>query len=129
MHLILQYVRFGAVGLVSTSTHVLMFTAFIELACLAPLLANLAAFGIALLVSFVGHFHWTFRTEIENSERKAGLALARFTAVAITGLLLNSLAVYFIVDLLSLAYPYAIALMISVVPLVLFLLGKFWAFS
>jgi hypothetical protein len=46
----------------------------------------------------------------------------------LTGLALNSLAVYLVVHLLGLPYQYAIVLMISVVPLLVFVLLKFWVF-
>jgi putative flippase GtrA len=58
---LVQYVRFGAVGLLATMTHVLAFTMWIELAGLAPWIANFLAFGAAVLISFIGHFYWSFR--------------------------------------------------------------------
>ncbi|NJO55241.1 MAG: GtrA family protein [Rhodospirillales bacterium] len=128
-HLALQYTRFGAVGLTATGTHVFVFTSSIEVAGLAPLVANLAAFGVAVLVSFLGHFHWTFRGEKAIRQPPPGVALVRFVMVAFTGLGLNSLAVYVTVNLLSLPYPYAIVLMITIVPLVVFGLSKFWVFG
>jgi putative flippase GtrA len=127
--LVLQYARFGAVGVIATVTHVLMFTTGIELAGLAPLAANFAAFGIAVLVSFLGHLHWTFGGQIASHQRQQQrAALARFIVVALTGLALNSLVVYLVVHLMGLPYQYAIVLMISVVPLLIFVFLKLWVF-
>jgi putative flippase GtrA len=99
------------------------------LAGLAPLAANFVAFGIAVLISFFGHFRWTFRGQTAGGRHRQRTALLRFIIVALTGLALNTLAVYGVVNLLAWPYYYAIALMISVVPLVVFALSKFWAFA
>ena len=130
LRLALQYSRFAIVGISATLTHAMAFTAFIELANLAPLIANFAAFGIAFLISFLGHFRWTFRSQTaDRGWRQQRTALARFAAVALTGLTLNSLAVVLVVNLLMLPYQYALILMVGVVPLVVFGLSKFWAFA
>ena len=126
----MQYARFGTIGAAAAAIHVLMFSASIELAGLAPLAANFVAFGIAVLVSFFGHFRWTFRGQTAGGgRRRQRIALVRFIMVALTGLALNSLAVYAVVNVLAWPYPYAILLMIFVVPLVVFTLSKFWAFA
>lgn len=128
--LALQYARFGTVGLTAAAVHVLMFTAAIELGGLVPLAANFVAFGIAVLVSFAGHFRFTFRGQIAGGGwQRQRSALARFVVVALTGLALNSLAVYLVVNRLAWPYGYAILLMIFVVPLIVFALSKFWAFA
>ena len=129
-HLALQGARFGAIGLAATVTHVLMFTSLIVFAALAPLVANFIAFGTAVLVSFIGHFHWTFRNQRPHQRpQQQRTAFARFALVALAGLALNSFAVILVVDLLGLPYQYALILMICVVPLLVFALSKFWAFA
>jgi putative flippase GtrA len=126
----LQYARFGTIGLAAAATHVLIFVAVIELAGVAPLAANFIAFSVAVLVSFYGHLRWTFRGQSEGGGRqRQRTALLRFALVALTGLALNSLAVHVVVDVLAWPYQYAIVLMLSVVPLVVFALSKFWAFA
>ena len=130
LRLALQYARFGTVGIAAAAVHVLMFTASIELAGLAPLVANFVAFAVAVVVSFFGHFRWTFRghTAGDGWERQCA-AFSRFVIVALTGFALNSLAVYVVVNLLAWPYYYAIILMIAAVPPLVFALNKFWAFA
>jgi putative flippase GtrA len=125
-----QYLRFGLVGGVATLTHVLIFAAAIELFACPPLLANVIGFVVAVGVSFFGHYRWTFSWPAEAAYALPlpRLALARFAAVALLGLVLNSAVVGLVTGLLGLDYVYAIPPMILVVPVVLFLLGKFWAF-
>lgn len=102
----------------------------IEAFAIRPMLANLLAFAIALAVSFLGHFYWTFRPEGPVAARRAsGAALARFLVVAMIGLALNSAVIYVIVDLQGWPYQVALALMVSVVPAVVFGLSKLWAFA
>jgi putative flippase GtrA len=130
LRLTLQYARFGTVGLAATLTHALMFAGLIEFAGFAPLLANLIAFSAAVLVSFLGHFHWTFRKKTARQRwQQQRAAFVRFAVVALTGLALNSLAVVVVVNLLALPYQYALLLMIGVVPVFVFVLSKFWAFA
>jgi putative flippase GtrA len=130
--IIVQGLRFGAVGGLSTFTHVFFFMLGIEWLGLWPLWSNLLAFGVAVIVSFSGHFYWTFRVQTESRTARAVPARAaflRFLAVALTGLVLNSLAVYAVVNVLGLPYAYAIVLMLTAVPASTFMLSKFWAFA
>ena len=122
--LALQYVRFAGVGGAATAVHVVLFGALIELLQSSAVMANLAAFGAALLLSFVGHCRWTFR---HRGRRRS--ALGRFTVVAGVGLGLNSAIAYEIADRLGWHYACAILLMVTVTPVALFLMSRFWAFA
>jgi putative flippase GtrA len=120
----LQYIRFAGVGAAATAVHVALFAALIELLQISALVANLAAFGAALLLSFVGHCRWTFRLRESHWP-----ALRRFTVVAVLGLGLNSAIAYGIADRLGWHYACAVALMVTVTPVTLFLLSRRWAFA
>jgi putative flippase GtrA len=120
----LQYIRFIGIGAVATAVHVSLFAALIELLPISALVGNLAAFGAALLLSFVGHCRWTFRLRDGH-----GPALRRFTAVAALGLGLNSAIAYGIVDQLGWHYACAVVPMVTVTPVALFLLSRRWAFA
>ena len=76
--------RFASVGGAATAVHVVLFAALIELVQSSAVIANLAAFGAALLLSFVCHCRWTFR---HRGGRRT--ALSRFAVVAAVGLGLN----------------------------------------
>lgn len=131
LYLLLQCVSFGLVGILATATHATAFLTLIEFANLPPLGANFGAFSIAILVSFFGHFHWTFRQQTSRSQSWATqrMALLRFVMVALTGLMLNSLAVFLVIDVFGWPYQVALLFMVGVVPGVIFALSKFWAFS
>ena len=125
-----QLVRFGVVGTGATFTHGLTFVGTIELGHLAPLIANLVAFSIAVLVSFVGHLSWTFRRQRQQGlARSTEGAFVRFVLVALAGLLLNTLVVFAVVNVLGGSYLIALGLMVTLVPLAVFGLSKRWAFA
>lgn len=123
--LLLQYGRFAVVGLGSTLLHVLVYAGLIEYLAAAPLLANTVGFAVAVNLSFVGHRHWTFRSE---SPLDAKRSLIRFWLVALIGFLLNTLFVWLVTGVLGLAYGWAIPLIAGVTPLATFALSKLWAF-
>ncbi len=123
----LQYARFGGVGLCSTATHVGVFSGLIELLAVTPVISNLVAFCVAVVVSFVGHFHWTFPGDAGQG-RPARAAFLRFGATAIFGLALNTLIVYLVDRVFGLPYLYAILGMVILVPPIVFVIAKFWAF-
>ena len=123
----MQYLRFGGVGLCSTVTHVGVFTGLIELLAVAPVISNIFAFCLAVVVSFVGHFHWTFPEEAGQG-RPARAAFVRFGATAIFGLALNTLIVYLVDQVWQLPYLYAILAMVLLTPPIIFVIAKFWAF-
>ena len=127
-----QYLRFGSVGLAATGTHAAVFVIAIDLLALPPLVANSVAFACAVIVSFIGHFHWTFRDETVGKRQStvaSRRAFARFAVVAMTGFALTSAVVYAVIDVAGLSYLVALVFMVSVVPIVVFLLSKHWAFA
>lgn len=124
----LQVFRFGLVGMSATATHVLVFAMLIEVAATAPVPANLIAWVVAFIVSFAGHFLWTFKEAREQTGYSAVTRLPRFLVVSLFGLGLNTTIVYF-VERLGLHYMVSIILMVTLVPATVFVFSKFWAFS
>lgn len=129
LQLLAQGLRFGIVGLLATGVHVLVFVGCIELLHMAPLWANFPAFLVALLSGFVGHFTWTFRMHERGLQDNWKAALLKFLTVSVFGLGLNTLVVFLVVNLSGLPYPYAVLLMVTVVPATMFVLQKYWTFS
>ena len=117
-------------GITATATHALVFVLAIEAFAIEPMLANLAAFTVALVVSFSGHSRWTFRPRNGALAPPASsAAFCRFFLVALLGFALNSLVIFVVIDLLAWPYQAALAFMVFVVPVVVFLLCKYWAFT
>jgi putative flippase GtrA len=129
LQLLAQVTRFGVVGLLATGVHILIFVGCIEILGIAPLWANFPAFLFALVTGFVGHFTWTFRMLHRGQQNNWWAALFKFMLVSFIGLGLNTLVVYLVVNLLGHPYPYAVLLMVTAVPVAVFLMQKLWAFN
>jgi putative flippase GtrA len=127
--LLVQGLKFGIVGGLATAVHLALFVLFIELAGMQPFWANFPAFAVAVVVSFTGHFLWTFRRRDREGAKHWTPALVKFAATAILGLLLNLLIVHGVVDVFALSYGYAAVLMATLTPTVVFTVSKFWAFA
>lgn len=126
-----QYLKFGIVGVVATAVHASLFVSAVRIG-VEPVAANISAFCVAVVGSFVGHFHWTFRADPAASDvdpRQRSVALLKFIAVALIGLGLNSAGVYVVAYALELDAAYAVLFMVFVVPPVVFILNRLWAFA
>ena len=128
----LQYMRFGAVGIAATLVHVAVFSGLLEITDMMAWLANVLAFTLAIIASFLGHFHWTFRQvpdATSDSATRQRRAFPRFVLTAVLGLGLNTLAAYLIVDVKGYPYLWAVLVMLLIVPPAIFLVAKLWAFK
>lgn len=86
---VLQMLRFGAVGLAATLVHFSVALAFGAVVGMSSvLLINAAGFLAALIVSFLGHYHFTF-----SSSQSYASAFTRFSIVALLCFTASSLCV------------------------------------
>ena len=114
---------FGGVGILATITHVVIGLSLTEAVGLAPFTANIVAFMTAFLVSYFGHKTYSFKSRAKHAQ-----AAPRFLAVAVLGLILNQLIVFICVNVLGWSYVVALALIVSLVPVVVYFLSRLWAF-
>ena len=115
--------RFGVSGSLATTTHTGVMVLCVELLGMRPVLAVTPAFLVALLVSYGLNYRWTF-----GASGPHGVMLPRFFVVALNGFGLNLLITYLVVDVAGDWYGYALMLAVVVVPLITFVLSKFWVF-
>lgn len=118
-----QIIRFAAVGLCATAVHTLIFTALVG-AGLSGILSNLLSFSVAWCVSFFGHARFTFEVSDIRFDQSR-----RFLATSVIGLISNSIIAFLIVDYLVLNPWIAVLLMITVTPVMVFVLLKTWVFG
>lgn len=118
-----QFVRYLVVGGAGTLLHLLVMLAAVELLGLAVTWGAVLGFLSALLVSFVANYRWTFA-----STRSPVAALGRYTLVCVSGLLLNLLMMHGLVALLDIWYLTAQVAVIWVVPVINYLLNRYWSF-
>lgn len=124
MALATQAAVFGAVGLTATLTHFLVASALFSLAAIPIFYANVVGFALAFLVSYLGHYHLSFR-----STAPAISALSRFLAVALIGFALNNLVLFVLHAGLGFHELVALAGAIVVSAGFVFILSKLWAFA
>lgn len=123
-----QLLRFGVVGLLATLVHLSVYAILAKFLALEPQLANLAAFVIAVPVSFAGQAAWTFHEQVDGQ----GLTVARLTRfcfASLTGLALNSLFVHIVTISFNASSLAALPFMAVVTPTILFALNRFWVFG
>lgn len=118
-----QVFRFGVVGVCATLTHVGVVLALVEGGLAEPFWANVVAFTAAVFVTYFGNHGWTFRLAGGHVRH-----FPRFLPVALGGLAMNQGIVYLIVRVLAWDYRIALALVVTVVPAITFVLNRQWAF-
>jgi putative flippase GtrA len=119
-----KFIRFGLSGALATATHVAVFVLLVEWAHMRPLFASVPAFLSALGVSYVLNYRWTF-----SATGPHRIMLPKFLLVSSSGLLLNLLITYLVVDIWQLWYGFALLAIILLVPVSTYLLSKFWVFQ
>jgi putative flippase GtrA len=122
--LVRQFGRFIVIGAAATATHVGVAMALVESGVARFALANIAAFAVALAVSYAGNHGWTFAAVGAHARR-----LPRFAAVAVLGLALNQLIVFLTVGVAGWDYRVALAVVVLVVPGLSFAVNRRWVFG
>lgn len=116
--------RFALVGISATIVHMLVVWMLIEVGSRAPLLANLAAFLTAFVVSFTGHYFWTFRVP-----GHFGRAAQRFFLIAGSAFAINTSLLAMLLKVSWLSNSSAAMLAAIVVPVITFVASRLWGFS
>jgi len=124
--LIARLLRFGGVGAVATLTHVVVAILAAELGVGATF-ANFLGFCAAFTLSYLGHFHMTFRLG-GNKDARHPVHILRFLVVSLLGLGLSSGLVLWLT--VNQGFPFVITM--GVVAIVVasanFVLSSLWAF-
>lgn len=120
-----QLAGFVVTGSAAALAHMGVVWLLVEQAGLAPLRANIPAFGVAFLLSYAGHRHLSFAATAVPHRR----ALPRFIGVAVAGLTLNQLLFALLLACTRLPYGLALFLVLATVAGVTFLLARHWAFA
>ena len=119
-----RIMRFGIVGVAATLTHALVLWLAVEFGGIRPTFATLLGFFTAFCVSYLGHYHFTFRSSEPHAR-----ALPAFAFAAGTGATLNALIFSVMTDVFSAPYWYAFAVTVVMVPPVVYILSRSLAFA
>ena len=115
---------FIAVGCTAAAVHFGVVVALVEALGLPPLLANVAGWLVAFVVSFCGQWLLTFR----GSGAPWRQALRRFFLISLGGFSANEAAYALLLNFSALPYDLLLALVLVAVAVMTYLLSSRWAF-
>jgi putative flippase GtrA len=121
----IEIVRFGIVGIAASLTHFISVYLIVSGLGIRPIIANIFAFMIAFGVSYTGHSLWTFR----HKKHEHNKTIARFLGVALFSFALNEGGYYLLLEFSQLDYLISLLIVLIIVPIVTFILSKYWAFN
>jgi putative flippase GtrA len=115
---------FLLVGALAAALHWLVAVMLVERAGVAPMLANVGGWLVALALSFVGQWRWTFGDRRAPSSRSA----LRFFGLSAAGLALNAATYALLLHNTPLRYDIALALVLLTVTVITYLATQRWVF-
>lgn len=116
--------RFGLVGMVSTTIHILVVWLLLVSTVFSPIVANTLAFLTAFGVSFVGNYRWTF-----GSPGNVGRAIKRFLLISVSAFVMNTLLLAILLRGEWFSPIVAAIFSAAVVPFITFVTSRFWGFQ
>ncbi len=117
--------RYGIVGVFASIAHFSVAYLAYEFLHLNFLLAHFMGFAFGLFTAYFGHYFYSFKDNEQHGKR-----FPKFLVTAIVALILHQGGAYLLVNQAQLDYSLQVLpLLVVSVPIVTFLLNKFWVFS
>jgi putative flippase GtrA len=124
MPLVLQFVKFGVVGVSNTLIFFLVYTLLLKVFGVWYVAASGIGFAVGAINGFLWNRAWTFRGHVGDA-----FTPVRWFVVQASGLLLNLGLVYLFVDGAGLGELIGQAVTIVIVTVVTFLANRAWTFK
>lgn len=126
--LLIQFIKFGAVGAVNTVLSYVITNGAYYLLHLHEQVSNIIAFVITVFISFILNGKFVFTENRED--RKFGKALLKvYASYSVTGVFLTAILLYLEEQLLGIPHYIATLMNLVVTIPVNFILNKFWAYN
>lgn len=122
--LFFQIMRFGIVGLSAATVHFGIVVALVQTWLILPLVANIFGFAIAFQISYWGHRLWTFA----GNGPAHRIAIPKLFFVQLLNFAANETLFYIFLSL-SVPYPLALFIVLTVLPFFTFMASKLWVFA
>lgn len=119
-----QVLRFASVGAVATATHYGIAVGAILMG-VTTLSANAAGFACALVLGFLGHYHFTFR----RSGSGAWQPLMRYCTLSLSSFAVAQGLLWGLVQLPWIPAPVAVLMVMVLVAAANYVLSRYWAFA
>jgi putative flippase GtrA len=124
MPLVLQFVKFGVVGVSNTLIFLLVYTLLLNVLGVWYVAASGIGFAVGAINGFLWNRAWTFRGHVGDA-----LTPVRWFVVQTSGLLVNLGLVYLFVDGVGLGKLEGQAVTIVIVTVLTFLANRAWTFG
>jgi len=115
--------RFSAVGAITTVVHIGVAMTVVAAAGANPSVGAMIGFVAAFMVSYFGHFRFTFAASGRYRDY-----LPRFAVSSLASFLLSTAAVWVATAILGIGYKSALIALAIVVPVCNYLVNRFWVF-
>ena len=122
MHAVTQFVRYGAVGVLTNGVGYVLYLA-LSWGGVDPKLAMSLLYAVGVVISFLANRSWSFR-----HDGKLRKSFPRHLIAYAVGYLINLILLWVGVDRLGIPHEVVQALAIVVVAAILFAMLKFWVF-
>jgi putative flippase GtrA len=116
---------FFIVGCAAAGTHWLCAVTSVGMFDIHPPLANFIGWSIAVMVSFLGHYFFTFR----HQEKSFVPAIRRFLIISICGFVMNELMFLYFLKHTIIPYYWLLAMVLIVIAVLTFMFSRYWAFD
>ena len=116
--------RFIGVGIAATLTHGLLLIILVEALSMRPAYATVLAFLAAFIVSYLGHYHFTFKAKRSHKQ-----AMPSYGLIALVGAIINFTIILLMSDVLNYHYMIAFIVTIFAVPPLVYSLSRDHAFD
>jgi putative flippase GtrA len=115
--------RFSAVGVIATVVHIGVAMIAVASAGVNPTVGAMFGFLSAFIVSYVGHFRFTF-----VASGRYGDYLVKFVVTSLASFMLSTSAVWLATIVLGVDYKLALIALAIIVPVCNYLVNRFWVF-
>ena len=117
--------RYGIVGVCASIAHFSVAYIAYEFLQFKFLLAHFLGFAFGLFTAYFGHYFYSFRDSEQHGKR-----FPKFLVTSVVALALHQGGAYLLVNHAQLDYSLQVLpLLVASVPMLTFLLNKFWVFS
>jgi putative flippase GtrA len=116
--------RFAIIGVLATIVHIAIVWVLIAHAGLFPIVANLLAFLVAFILSFSGHYYWTFYSRSDRMQ-----ALRRFFVISGSAFVLNNIVLTGLLSIEIITTVMAAIYAAFLIPAFTFILSRLWVFN
>ncbi|MCP5382054.1 MAG: GtrA family protein [Kordiimonadaceae bacterium] len=115
-----EFIKFTAVGLLSTALHYTVLVIMVELISLSPVMGTMIGYICGAILNYLLNLRYTFRSDAQHKK-----ALPKFILMVATGFIINTTIMYLFGFI-----PYLLRQIIATAVVFIwnFIVGKFWIF-